>query len=198
MAEAANGSAGRGGCGCLGRGCLTGLLIVGLLAVALLVAPTLLRRAGLLGGDPERLYAAAPDRAAAATLNEVLEAGGIEGAQVMVIPIEGRTGQIAIVTLDGSSLVTDTEGPAEEALRDLLGNLSAANTQHDMRIERVALDFRGESGEPLLGLTAPQEAVEAYAAGQISRQDFLGQVDVDLTNLISEDEARQILEEIQQ
>ena len=50
-------------------------------------------------------------------------------------------------------------------------------------IDRVSVDYRDESGLNLVAVTAPQESVEAYSQGQISREQLLKDVDVGFPGL---------------
>ena len=61
--------------------------------------------------------------------------------------------------------------------------LSQANAQ-GLRLERAVVDIRGESGQPFIALTASQEAIDAYANGEIDRDEFVRSVDADLDGLL--------------
>jgi hypothetical protein len=176
----------RWGCACCG-GCFVILCCLAFAAAS----PFALRALGLLGSDAERLYSGAPDLAASAAIEEALVDAGIEGARAVVIPIQGSEGQIAVITVEDS---TTTGGNAEEAFGQALLSLSAAN-QAGFGIERVTVDMRDENGEPGLAITADQTAVEAYSNGEISRSEFLGAVELDISALIDPDQLDVLLEE---
>ena len=57
------------------------------------------------------------------------------------------------------------------------------------------MDMRDENGDPNLAITADQEAVEAYSNGEISKGEFLGSVDIDLSALIDPDQLQTLIEE---
>jgi hypothetical protein len=190
---------GRRGCrGCLG--CLAAVAGLAVLVVALVwFAPSIVRWTGLSGPSAEELYAGAPDRIASEALNESLNSAGIEGVDALVIPISGSEGQIAVFTVrsDLAAPGAATEEEANAAFMEALRGLTEANRSGDLGIEQVAVDLPNESGGSLVTLTAPQAAVEAYADGSITRREFLAQVDVDLSNLISAAELRELVTEVQ-
>lgn len=189
----------RGGCrGCCG--CLAGLgALAILLALAIALAPTLLRAAGLRGPGAEELYSGAPDPVATEALNDVLVSGGIEGVNAWVIPIQGSEGQIAVLTFDQNATAggIDSRESAEALILEMLQGLTNANRAGELGIEHVALDYQDESGGSLISLAVPQAAVEAYANGEISRRQFLTQMEIDFSNIISAAELRRLLEEVE-
>jgi hypothetical protein len=177
--------------GCIG--CL-GCLAVPLVIAMIVAVPIVLRLLGIIGPDPEKMFGGAADPVASAAVERSLLEAGVSGARAVVLPIDGRDGQIAIITLEQTS---STEGSAQEAFTRTLQGLAAANREGH-RIEQVAIDLRDEEGNPSLGITVGQDAVEAYAAGQISQNEFLGEVEVDLSDLISPEEIRLLLDEVGQ
>jgi hypothetical protein len=180
-------------CGCLAA---LGVLAV-LLVLGAVFTPTLLRAAGLRGPGAEELYAGAPDPVATEALNDVLVTHGIEGVNVWVIPIQGSEGQIAILTFDENATAggIDSRESAEAFMLETLQGLANANRSGELGIEYVAMDYQDESGGSLISWAAPQTAVDAYANGQITRRQFLAQVEVDFSNIISAAELRRLLEE---
>ena len=188
----------RGGCGRT-IGCLIILIGVALLiAAAIWFGPSLLRKAGLFGPTAEELYSGAPDREAMAAVDEVLDSVGVTGVDVLVIPISGRDGQIAVFSLSDDVAIRDvnSEEEADEMFMEMLRELSEANQTGDLDIEQVAMDYRDEAGTSLITIAASQAAVEAYGNGSITRNEFLSQVDVDISNLIEALELREILQEV--
>jgi hypothetical protein len=165
--------------------------------LSLWLGPSILRGVGLLEPSAEELFAGSKDPVATEAVNRVLDTAGIEGVDAMVIPIAGSEGQLAVFTIhDGASAGgISTQAEAEIFLTDTLRQLAKSNRENDLGIEHVAIDYLGESGENLLAFTAPQSVVEAYANGTISRREFLSQVEVDFSNLISAEELRQLIEE---
>jgi hypothetical protein len=180
-------------CGCLAA---VGILVV-MASASVLFGPSLLRAANIIEPKAEDLFSGSPDRIATQEVNDILATAGLRGVDALVIPISGSEGQIAVFTVD-TAVTAGGIATAEEAdifLKDIMSQLSEANQASGLAIEHVAIDYIDESGESLLAITAPQQAVEAYANGSISRRDFLAQVDIDFTNLITADELRQLVEE---
>jgi hypothetical protein len=183
-------STGRLACG----GCLA-LLAAGLGLILCVGGIFAARAFGIIGPDAEDLYSGAPDLVASAAVDQALLEAGLENAQAVVIPIKGSDGQIAVITVDQS---TSTAGSSpEEAFDQALRGMAAANQAGGHRIERVTLDLRDENGEPGIALTAPQDKVDAYANGEISRQELMGQSAVDLSAIIDPETFNQLLEEAQ-
>lgn len=165
-----------GGCGrCLG-------IIVGGLAIVVLAFVVL--RA--LRPDPNKLFSGASDPFAEAVLEDMLISAGVQGAQVTVIPIKGSDKQLAYIVFDdssGLSMGSLTRG-GEENLAGALLQLDAANRSQDLNIGPVAMEYRGESGEPLFSVVTDQEDISAFADGEMSREELLSNTDINLANLL--------------
>ena len=159
--------------------------------------PTILRGVGLMEPSAEELFAGSKDPLATKAVNNMLSTAGVQGVEAMVIPIAGTEGQLAIFTVDANATAggISTQAEAELFLTDTLRQLAETNRENELGIEHVAIDYLDESGQNLLAFTAPQAVVEAYADGSISRREFLSQVEVDFSNLISAEELRQLIEE---
>ena len=159
--------------------------------------PSILRGVGLLAPSAEELFAGSKDPVATEAVNMMLSTAGVEGVQAVVIPIAGSEGQLAVFTIDANATAGGiaTQAEAETFLTDTLSQLAQTNRENNLGIEHVAIDLLGDSGENLLAFTAPQSVVEAYADGTISRREFLSQVEVDFSNLISAEELRRLIEE---
>ena len=158
------------GCG----GCI-GIFILGCCAVFAVaaLAPTLRPSA-------RDVYSGAPDLAAGEDVSQALIDSGVEGASVLVIPIKGSSGQIAILTLDESRGYTGFSGQGEDSLKTVVSNIVAANHAGDYHIERLSIDYRDESGESSLAFTATIESAETYADGGMTQQEFMGDVEFNL------------------
>lgn len=197
-----NSSGGKGrkrGCiGCLGCLGLIAVLTVVLVA-AVMLGPPLLRKAGVLGLSAEERYSGAADPVGTALVSEVLDEAGFEGVDVVVIPEKGGEGQIAVITLNDSSRLggVDQTASGEEQFMSLVQDYSRANREGDLKIDTVAVDYQGENGESLVSLGVPQGAVDAYAAGTITRREFVQQVEIDFSNLISPAELQQLIAEME-
>ena len=180
--------------GCLG---CSGLLILSCFALgglSLLTGPLLHR----LRPSAQELYSAAPDPAASAAVKQVFEDADLSGVGVVVIPIQGHDGQIAIVNIDDSVQGADSVSGDDAKFSQVITELSQANQDQDLHIERVSVFYNVGSGGEAIGMTAPQEMIDAYAAGQISQREFLSHVDVDISSIISYQDLMKLLQESQQ
>jgi len=136
-------------------------------------------RLGLRESAADRLLSGAPDReAAAAILTELEEAGvNTQGVELWVLPVEGEKGSLAYAILDSSQGFTFEGLSGDDPISDYLTQLASGGMAGEYGIERVALDYRGDSGDSLLVITASTEAISGFAAGTISRQEFLKEVE---------------------
>jgi hypothetical protein len=161
------------------------------------LGPSALRGVGLLEPSAEELFAGSKDPVGTEAVNTILDTAGVKGVEAMVIPIAGSEGQLAVFTIDADASAGGiaTQAEAEAFLTDTLSQIAKINRENDLRIEHVAIDLLGDSGENLLAFTAPQSIVEAYTDGTISRREFLSHVEIDFSNLISAAELRQLIEE---
>lgn len=182
MAEGASRQKSRSGRGCLwGCGGCLGLVIA---SACLVVAGFVIIRA--LRPNPEVLFSGASDPVAEAAVENALNNAGIFGARVTVIPTKGSDEQLAYVVLDemsGFSMEGLAEG-GDEGLANALLQLDAANRSQDLNIGQVAMEYRDERGEPLFVVATDQEDIEAFAAGEISREELLAGTELDLSNLL--------------
>ncbi len=188
----------RGCLACLGCLGLTACLAAVLVAVVLF-APGLLRKVGIFGPGPEERFSGAADPVGTEMVAQVLDDAGFEGVDVVVMPVQGSQGQVAILTLTEASRLGSIESTAsgEEQFLSLVQGFSRANREGDLRIQTVALDYQGEDGQSLISVAVAQGAVDAYAAGKISRREFVRQVEVNFSNLISAAELQQLIAEME-
>lgn len=143
------------------------------------------RRFGLLGPTAQELYSGAPDPFASRLLNEILGDAGMSGASAVVIPIKESEGQIAVISLDTSEGFdgTGTAAGNEALFMDVIQRMREDNRMEMLGLERVAVDYRDESGQSLVTLTAAETAVEALAQGEIGDDDFLKEVEIGIGGL---------------
>lgn len=169
------------------RGCLWGCGgCLGLIAASLclMVAGYFVLRA--LRPNPTELLSGASDPVAEAAVESALVSAGVQGAKVTVIPLKGSDQQLVYVVFDEASGFS-MEGLAQggdQGLANALLQLDAANRSQGLNLGPVALEYRDETGAPLLVVATDQENIGAYAAGQISREELLAGTDIDLTNLL--------------
>jgi hypothetical protein len=169
------------------------------LVAVVLLGPLLLRKVGILGPSAEERYSGAADPVGTAMISGVLENAGFEGVEVVVIPEKGGEGQIAVFTLNESSRLggIDRTASGEEQFMALVQDYSRANREGDLKIDTVAVDYQAENGDSLVSLGVPQKAVDAYADGKITRREFVQQVEVDFSNLISPAELQQLIADME-
>jgi len=158
--------------GCLGLIGLIAVVVVGVLVV----------NAFFSGPDAREVYSGTPDPVATARLNQELANHGLTGASALVIPIKGQNGQIAIFTLDESQ---GFQGSGQAGLDAFTRSLLTANSEGGHNISQVAVDYRGPDGENLFTVATDQATLEAYANGQITRQEMLANTDANLSNLLA-------------
>ena len=128
------------------------------------------------------VYSAAPDLQASADVSEALIDSGMQGASVLVIPIKGSSGQIAIITLDESKGYVASSAGGADNMKTVVSNIVAANLEGNYNIERLSIDYRDTTGESSLAFTATMESALAYANGNITQQEFMGNTEVNLTD----------------
>jgi len=182
----------RRGCrGCGGCGLLLLVLLVGALIWAAVVPFRILQRVGLQEAPAERLLGGPPDREAADVLVSALEGAGMsmQGVQVQVMELAG-TGERVVFTVLDASKGFDPERPLDgDSATDMLPDLAAAVAGLD--VDRIAVYYVGEDGEPLFTITHRVEAIQALERGTITDEEFLEGLGVDFDIL-------QILGEVQQ
>ena len=172
-------------------GCL-GMLILGCVVVA--AAGFLFQK---LKPSASNVYSAAPDLAAGADVSNALIGSGVQGASVLVIPIKGTAGQIAIITLDESQGYAGFSGGSADNLQSVVKNVVQADRQGDHHIEQLSIDYRDISGQSSLSFATSMESAQAYADGSLSRQEFMGDVNFNLMDTLRYFGLDQLLKEVQ-
>ena len=174
--------------GCCGTGCL--ILFILLLLFALLVGGVVAvqmripEKLGLRRPPEERLLGGTPDREAAAALEAELTAAGFStaGMDVAVLPVKGKGHNLAVAVFDASRGFQFPSASGSDALLDSLKRLATGKAAAEHNIGRAAVHYIDPQGRNLVSLTAPTEAIQRYASGQMSRDDFLqaveGQLDL--------------------
>jgi hypothetical protein len=183
---------------CCLRGCLSivGLFLLG--SICLVSAPSILRAAGLSNPPADVVFGAAPDSYASAQIEDVFDQSSLEGVKVYVIPEQGTKNQTAFIIFDPSSGFdgftnldqTASEAVVDRRVDDVLKALAARNQAENLRITRVAIDYRDENGETLTTMTTTMAEIEDYLDGEITQDEFYGQFGLGLGDLI-----KQVLEE---
>jgi hypothetical protein len=189
----------RRGLRCCGGCLLAGVALIIVMVLAVWLGPGLLRRAGVLPPGAEQLFAGAPDPVATEAMDVVLQSADVEGVDVLVLPIAGSAGQLAVFSVDMETASVggiQTQADAEAFLADLVNRMAAQNEARGLAIEQVAVDFTDAGGDSAPTIAAPADAFEAYAAGEISRESFLSQVEIDFSGLLDPGQLDALLEEL--
>ncbi len=175
-----------------GRGCLWGCFgCLGLLAITVCVLAAAWALFAAMGPNPRKLYSGASDPVAEAALEEALANAGLYGAGITVLPIKGSSQQLAYIVLDEARgfSAADLAAGGDQGFLQVLQEIDTANRSQGLGIGQVAMEYRDESGEPLFVVAADQAGIQAFAAGEIDREELLRNTEVDLSNLLAGYEA---------
>ena len=169
----------RRGRGCCGWGCL--LMLGTLVLVVAIGGLTYFRvpeQAGLFKPPAERLLSGTADREGAAAITEEMRRAGIDtkGVEVHVLPIAGTDESVVFAVIDSSQGFKFPSRQGVDPLTNFMAQLANSPTAKQRGISRVALDYRGSDGASVMTITAPSEAVSAYASGRITKREFMRQV----------------------
>ena len=169
--------------GCVGCGCWTlgvflviGLLLGGWVAV---VQFGVRERLGLYQPPAEKLLSGTPDRVAAEEILNELHEGHIDpaGISLYVLPIEGTDRSVAYAVLDSAEGFAFSLSGDEDPFIGLLERLGTGPAATEANIDRVAIDYRKASGETLVLLTAPTQALQQFRRGEIDRETMLAAIE---------------------
>lgn len=164
-----------------GRGYLIAfLVVVVLVAVACIFVFKVPERLGLVEPPAERLLDTTPNREATAVIIEDLEQAGVytQGVQIYVFPFKDREGSVALVILDASQGFNFASA-GDDSVMGYLSELATGEAAQQYGIEQVAFDYRDESGESLVTVTAPTEAISGFVGGSINQEEYMREVDID-------------------
>jgi hypothetical protein len=164
--------------GCL-RSCFLTLLVI--LAVILIPLALVLRVPQALGiwkSHPEALIGQPPDPSIGRAIAADLEAAGQPTTAMRVYLFSTARGErIAYAMADTSSGFTFREAAEGDPVVNLLVQLATANASVESNVTRVAINFLDYKGDSVLIVTASVEDTVAYANGETSESEFLGQID---------------------
>ena len=174
----------RFGCG----GCFVIVLVILLILVAwvFVVHSGLLEKLGLRQPAAERLFAPPPDREAAAALTAALQRDGMDmqGVSVHVLPMAGRDGSVAILTLDASQGLDLERWFGGDG--GGMGDTFDSKTLEEMNITRLAFDYVNDQGKSIVTLTVPTEVLQS--SDEMDEKEFLKAVmgRIDIPGLVRE------------
>ncbi len=169
--------------GCLWCGCLSaaGAVLVVLLAVGGVIAwnSNLPERLGVRRSPAQRLLSGPPDRQAAQQIVDDLAAAGVDtrGMWIYVLPVEGKPYRVAYAVLDAGEGFRFGRGGEGDAVLDYLVELASGESIDALNIGRVGIDYRDEEGNPVIALTAPTAAIQAYARGEIPPEALMASLE---------------------
>jgi hypothetical protein len=176
----------RRGCG----GCFLIFLVILLILIAwvAVVHWGLLEWLGLRQPVAERVFAPPPDREAATALMSILQQEGMsgQGMSVYVLPMAGRDGSAAIITLDASQGFDVERWFGDDG--GGLDELFDQGTLQDLNITRLAFDYVDDRGKSIVTLTVPTEALDQDSGDETDEKEFLRAVmgRIDIPGLIRE------------
>lgn len=153
-------------------------LMVVIVAIAAALYFRVPQQFGLFGTTPERILSTTPDREAAATLKDEAVKTGIDtrGMDFYVLPYKDKPGNVAYVTLDASKGFNFKSG-SRDPMVDYLNQFANSPAVKKYDLQRIAIEYKSPSGASLLSMTAPVAAINNYAQGKITREQFLKQID---------------------
>ncbi|MDF1515163.1 MAG: hypothetical protein P1S60_15240 [Anaerolineae bacterium] len=169
----------RKGCGCY---LIIFLVVIALFLTAWVVVVHigLLEKLGLRQPVAERLFAPPPDREAADALMGVLQQDGMDmqGVGIYVLPMAGRDGSVAILTLDASQGFDPEKMFGGDG--GGMGDVFDPDTLQDLNIKRLAFDYVDDRGKSIATLTVPTEVLQS--SDDMDEKEFLravmGRIDI--------------------
>jgi hypothetical protein len=156
----------------MGVGCL-GAIGLACLGIALLMV--------FGGSDPDLRYSGAEDLSASQDFEEVFLDLGIQGVEVIVIPAKGEGGAVLIIKMDESKGFSNIAGAGFDGV---LYALTDKIRQGNYDIDYMSLGHIGPEGDLIFTMTTDDENVAAYTSGEITRQEFMGNVAVDVEGIL--------------
>jgi hypothetical protein len=168
--------------GCLWCGCLSaGAVLVVLLIAGGVIAwnTNLPEQLGVRESAAQRLLSGPPDRQAAQQIVDDLAAAGVDtrGMWVYVLPVEGQSYRVAYAVLDAGEGFHFGRGGEGDAVLDYLVQLASGESIDALNIGRIGIDYRDEEGNPVIALTAPAAAIQAYARGEIRPEALMASLE---------------------
>ena len=189
----------RGWCFC--GGCLLiPLATLACLATAYFAGPLIAGWLGIFGMEAAEVYELAPDPIASENLSQVFSELGIPGVKVYVIPIKDQLTQGAFIILDASAGYKGLNplDEKDDLFLYIMQDITRRDRTENLHLSHVTVEYRDEAGESAFAFTANQELIGRFADGLITRDDFFGSIEIDLSNTLQYLGIQGLLEEIQQ
>lgn len=165
------------------------LLLIVLGAILVALALRLPQKWGLVKSPAEKAFEATADRSGAEKLLASAKTEGFaaEGTELYLLPIKDSDQNVAYAVFD-SSKGFRFGVPAEggDPMLGALVSLARSQAAKDLKVERVAIEYRDESGKPLVTMTANTAMILDFANKKISREAFIKAVDgrMEIKNVI--------------
>ncbi len=156
------------------------IVIVAILAIMIFDVPT---RLGLIKSPSEKLLSGTPDREAASDMLTQLEAAGMDttGMEIFIIPVAESDGHyIAYAVMDASEGFVFGSLTGEDPITMGLVNLATSGVAQEMDITQFGMEYRDQEGTTLMAIGASADTVTAFAAGTISREEFMTSIEGDV------------------
>jgi len=164
-----------------GKACLI-VIVALLLALGLLVAFFFRIPQKFLPSPAKELLSGTPYREEAEIVLEEARAAGIptEGISLYILPIKGTDASVAYAVLDASQGFTFASTGGLNPVSAMMQALLTGPQAEQMDIARVSLDYRNDEGKPLFVVSAPSDAILAFASGETDQAAFSAALEADI------------------
>jgi hypothetical protein len=164
--------------GCFFWGCMStlGIIVVAALLVSVFVFKVP-ERIGLVKPAYERVLSQTPDRDAVQAVMSAFQNAGINttGVTAYVFPEKNSNNSMLLTVADSSQGFDFRNYGTTDPIPNFLVQL--ANSSSSYNIDRVAFEYTGDDGNPVIDVTARTSVILQYSKGQISEAAFLKAID---------------------
>jgi hypothetical protein len=159
-----------------------------------------LRAVGVFGPPAEKVYSGAPDAYASAQIDALFSEMSVQGVRTYVIPVEGEQYQHAFIILDASAGYSGMNplDSNDDVFDQVIFDLSHRNQTENLRIDRVAVEYRDEQGIRVIAFTASMQDIDAYTLGSMSKEVFIGSIYISMRDTLEHFGISELLQEMQQ
>ncbi|MDA2922293.1 hypothetical protein MYX07_03440 [Patescibacteria group bacterium AH-259-L07] len=148
------------------------LVIVGVFLILFFRVP---QKIGIIKSPAERLLAGTPDRDGAKTLLSEVAAAGLntEGIDLYVIPFIDTGENLAIAVLNESEGFSFNRSTGHNPIIQTMIDLVTGDTAQKLNVTRLSLEYRDESSQSLMTLSASTYDIKRFASGTMTQQEFM-------------------------